>query len=165
MKELRTPNEEMNQHHEHNIFSHQPHHDHFPQHIHGHMPPHICSSKIQLDYNENIIAAISELYGEKNVNNIIRYIETSPPEMKLTSAMSLSINVDLSKYPQEALRTGRFSQPFFTEENAVIITQALQCNNIKAVMNIYNNCPPEQAILALAVAKLKLSKENNVQQG
>lgn len=132
-------------------------HPSMPPHLngHAHMPPHIRSSKIRLDYNEDVISRINQICGENMTEYVINQIENSPPEIKLIQAILLSIKADLSGYPQEAPVMIRFDTPFMTEQNAAIIARALQCGEVSTIMNIYNACPPEQAIIALAAAILK----------
>lgn len=138
-------------------------HGHLPPHLHGHkhLPPHMRSSKIFLDYDENAIARINQLYGG-NTEYVIDEIEASPPECKLTWAIILGISVDLSEYPAEDSPRGRerFDTPFVTEQNAEIIAQVIRCeDDVSIVMHIYNACPPEQAALAIAAATMKQSGE------
>jgi hypothetical protein len=126
-----------------------------PLHLLGgaHQPPHIRASRIRLKYDEDTISRLGQLYDD--VEYVVDILETCPPEIKLTLAMLLGIQVDLREYPQAVHPMVRFATPFLNDQNSGLISQALDCSESDVAVNIYNTCPPEQALLALAVATLK----------
>jgi len=127
-----------------------------PPHLHNgafhHHPPHVRTSMIRLIYDDAAIARLELVY--EDVDYVIDLIETSPPEIKLTLALALGINVDLSEYPQDFYPPIRFETPFLNEINKNSISASLDCAEPEIAVSIYNTCPPEQALLALAVAAL-----------
>ena len=126
-----------------------------PHHNHS---PHIRSSRICFNYNDTTIARLGQLY--ENVEYAISVLETCPPEIKLTLAMLLDIQVDLSQYPQESNPIIRFETPLLDEKNCSLIKRTLMSNKPETVESIYKQCPPEQVILALAVASLKKNRDD-----
>lgn len=118
-------------------------------------PPHIRASRIRLNYDEGTIARLGQLYDD--VDYVVDILETCPPEIKLTLAMLLGIQVDLSEYPQDVHPMVRFALPFLNNKNTGLIGQALDCKEPDMAVNIYNSCPPEQVLLALAAAFLKIN--------
>lgn len=116
-------------------------------------PPHIRASQIRLSCDDETIAKLESLYGD--INYVLQILEICPPEIKLTLAMLFGIKVDLSDYPYETISMVRFANPFLDERNSKLIGKALNCSEEDIAVSIYNACPPEQALLALAVAVLK----------
>ena len=133
-----------------------PNHPHHPPYHHpSHQPPHIRASKIRLDYDDATLDRIGKLYDD--VEYIVDVLETCPPEIKLTLAMLLGIRVDLRDYPQEVHPMIRFETPFLTGKNNSLIERTLECSETEVAVSIYNACPPEQALLALAAASFMKS--------
>jgi hypothetical protein len=128
-----------------------------PPHLSGgeHKPPHIRVSQIRLNYDDETIARLGKLYND--VEYVVEILETCPPEIKLTLAMLLNIQIDLGEY--EVHQPARYTTPFLNEHNGGLIGEALNCDKADVAVNIYNSCPPEQALLALAVAVLKKNEE------
>jgi hypothetical protein len=130
-----------------------------PPHLSGdnHQPPHIRASRIRLSYDDETITKLKKLYTDANY--LAEIIEACPPEIILTFAMLLEIKVDLSEYPKEVYPIVRFATPFLNKCNSELIGAALNCNEADVAISIYNDCPPEQALLALTVAAIKTAKE------
>ena len=128
-------------------------------HLHGSgpLPPHLRASKVRLSYNEEIITKLETLYDD--VDYLAELLAVSPPEIKLTVAMALGIKVDLSEYSCENPHLVRFTTPFLHEQNSTRIRKALNCDEDDVAISLYNACPPEIALLALAVATLKETGE------
>jgi hypothetical protein len=123
---------------------------------HGHIPPHEHQRTVQLEYNEKVMRRLSEVYGEA-ASFIISTLESSPPEIKLTVAIFFEIPVNIDNYPAGTLQP-RFQTPFLTDENIGVLVKSLDCNNLEAAISIYNSCPPEQAMLAIAAAATKIKQ-------
>jgi hypothetical protein len=121
-----------------------------------HQPPHIRASKIHLNYDESAIKRLNAFYDD--VEYVIEILETCPPEIKLTLAMALGISIDLSEYPETIHPLVRFATPFLNDNNSELIGSVLNCAETEAAKRIYNVCPPEQALLAVAVATLIKTK-------
>ena len=115
-------------------------------------PPHIRSSRIRLAYDDDTISHFNQLYG--NAEYVLEILETCPPEIKLTLAMLFGIQVSVQDYPQETHPMVRFETPFLTDSNTELLKQVLECDEPMIAMRIYNACPPEQTLLALAIASL-----------
>ena len=136
-----------------------PNEPHELPHLHGSgpLPPHIRASKVRLTYNEEIITKLETLYDD--VDYLAELLEVSPPEIKLTVAMALGIKVDLSEYSCEKPHLVRFATPFLHKQNSNRIRKALNCDEDDVAISLYNACPPEIALMALAVATLKEETE------
>jgi hypothetical protein len=134
---------------------HQPSHlpPHLQPHQPPHLPPHLRHSSIRLSYDDNVITYLGQLY--EDVDYVIDIIESCPPEMKLTLAIALDIPVHIADRREYFHPHIRFETPFINRKNRNLIKSSILSSNPEAAADIYNNCPPEHALLALAIAAMK----------
>ena len=124
-------------------------------------PPHKRTSLVKLDFNDEVMQKLYNTYRE-NVHYVTDVFETCPPEIKLSLALAFEIPINTDEYPEHTEKI-RFPSPFMTDENIKLLTDNLDCNRADIAMNIYNACPPEQVVMAIAIAKLKEKGNTNIQ--
>jgi len=143
---------------------HPPHHGHHPKHHkphhgHGHIPKHVRSSMIRIQYDDLAMDKIANVYGEM-ADFAIDTIERCPPEIKLTLALVLGLRVDFNDYRAYVREPApRFPSPLLNETALDAFGQALGHNDVDVATQIYDACPPEQTLLAIAVAMLQTPTE------
>ena len=99
---------------------------------------------------------LTHIFGE-GIGSAIEALERSPAEVKISLAIALGLNVDLSgyrSYVPEPMRS-RPPSPLLTEATSRALGQALRTNDMDLVLQIYEASPPEQILLAIAASALR----------
>jgi hypothetical protein len=97
---------------------------------------------------------LREICGE--VTDVtLNALQGCPSEIKLALMMAFDLKIDLSNYKAPIEDPIRFPSPLLNETTTGILEQALGHDNINIAIQIYDACPPEQTLLAIAIAALK----------
>jgi hypothetical protein len=124
-----------------------------------HILPHIRSSMIRLEFDEEVMKRLNEVFGKAAVY-VLNVFDRCPPEVKIALSIALDIPVNMEGYPKPEMQEpfqpqNRPQSVFMTDENTMLLMDGLDCSNSDAALSVLNMCPPEQLVIAIVIAYLK----------
>lgn len=128
------------------------------------LPPRVRHSIVRIPFTDDIKDKLEEVFGEK-LNYVFNVIDSAPPEIKLTLAMLLGFNVDLSECTQYVSKVVKFTSPLLNGYAKDVMGKILGIENLDNALHIYNASPAEQVLIAVTVAKLLQNQLNDTEGG